>query len=123
MLDGLHRKLLGNGLTECCPLRPLPVVVLVLSGEQNRSGRERVRRTNGFDGKLTPLESTVIAAPSSAPIRLGSCSSSARLPLRVASQPTVASSGKRSTWGLLSSALKPDQPAPQLCCQSLDAPR
>ena len=36
-------------------------------------------------------------APSYAPIRVGSISCSARFPLRVASHPTVASSGRRST--------------------------
>ena len=42
-----------------------------------------------------------MAAPSSAPISDGSCNSSARLPLSVASQPTVASRGNRSTGGLV----------------------
>ena len=46
------------------------------------------------------FESTVIAAPSRAPISEGSCSSSARLPLKLASQPRVDSNGNRSTCGL-----------------------
>src|SRR6266700_2671720 len=66
----------------------------------------------GFEGKFTPFASTVIPAPSSAPIRLGSCNCSARLPLRLASQPTTASSGKRSTCGLLAVGVKDLQAVP-----------
>src|SRR5229473_1160406 len=60
----------------------------------------------GFEGKFTPFASTVMPAPSSAPIRLGSCNCSARLPLRLASQPIVASSGNRSICGLLAVGVK-----------------
>src|SRR5215469_4410679 len=42
---------------------------------------------------FTPLPSTVIAAPSYAPISVGSISVSARLPLRLKSQPEVGSNG------------------------------
>src|SRR6266852_1825268 len=66
----------------------------------------------GFEGKFTPFASTVIPAPSSAPIRLGSCNCSARLPLSPASQPTTASSGKRSTCGLLAVGVKDLQAVP-----------
>src|SRR5713226_7961040 len=59
----------------------------------------------GFEGKFTPFDSTVMPAPSSAPIKDGSCNCSARLPLRLASHPTTASSGNRSTWGLLAVGL------------------
>ena len=45
---------------------------------------------SGIAGKFTPLPRTVMAAPSYAPIRVGSCNSSARLPLRVASHPRIA---------------------------------
>src|SRR5205807_9787869 len=63
--------------------------------------------------KFAPFDNTVIAAPSNAPISEGSCNSSARLPLRPASQPTVASRGNRSTCGLLAAAVKAVQPVPQ----------
>src|SRR5258708_3371700 len=66
----------------------------------------------GFEGKFTPFASTVMPAPSSAPIRLGSCNCSARLPLRLASQPIVASSGNRSTCGLLAVGVKELQAVP-----------
>src|SRR4051812_10912321 len=92
MLEGLHWKLLGNGLVRAPPQPvvelPPPVSRTVPVG--------KVSATNGLDGNLTPLESTVMAAPSSAPIRVGSCNSWARLPLRLASHPTTASSGRRS---------------------------
>ena len=51
-------------------------------------------------GKCTPLASTVIPAPSRAPIRDGSCNNCARLPLVEASQPMTASEGSGSTWAL-----------------------
>src|SRR5579871_1374064 len=121
MLDGLHWKLLGNGLVVLLelvwhrellsPTGKLPV--LLADPSRNVVPVGKVSAAKGSDGKRTPLESTVIAAPSSAPIRVGSCNSSARLPLRVASQPTVASRGKRSTWGLLAVGLKSVQPLPQ----------
>src|ERR1035441_8597123 len=95
MLDGLHQKLLGNGFVALVPevLQVLDVRSGVPTG--------KVSATNGFDGKLTPFDSTVMAAPSSAPMRVGSCNSSARLPFSVASQPTVASSGRRSICGFV----------------------
>ena len=51
-------------------------------------------------GNSRPLDTTVMPAPSNAPINDGSCSSSAMLPFCVASQPTTASSGSRSICGL-----------------------
>src|SRR6266480_6755356 len=98
--DGLHRKLLGNGL--------VPAVQLALVRSVVPAGK--ISAANGSDGKFTPFESTVIPAPSYAPIRVGSCSCSARLPFRVASHPTVASSGKRSTCGLTAVGWKSLQP-------------
>src|SRR6266403_891561 len=116
--DGLHWKLLGKGLCAVGVFGPQPLGLadrdcvpvlrsVVLSGN--------VSAANGLDpsGNLTPFESTVIPAPSYAPIRVGSCSCSARLPFKVASQPTVASSGNRSTWGLADVGLKYCQPLPQ----------
>src|SRR5215470_932084 len=44
-----------------------------------------------FLGKRTPLPTTVIAAPSYAPSRVGSCNCSARLPFSEASQPMIPS--------------------------------
>ena len=113
MLDGLQEKLLGNGLVALLLLvwqfglaspsgkipeadGSVPVRSVVPVGNPARSVG-----SNGSDGKFTPFESTVIPAPSSAPIKDGSCSCSARLPLSSALHPTVASSGKRSTCGLL----------------------
>src|SRR5207245_9008406 len=49
-------------------------------------------------GFSNPFPSTVIPAPSYAPISVGSCSSSAMFPFRLASQPMVGSSGSASTW-------------------------
>src|ERR1700747_671169 len=85
MLDGLHQKLLAYA----------PVQYELLLADVNRTvpagNPASSVGSNGFDGKNTPLERTVMPAPSSAPIRLGSCSSSARFPFKLASQPTVAS--------------------------------
>src|SRR5579862_24608 len=133
MLEGLHMKLLGNGLvvsvqwllergnllpspstnagtscSSCVPAGNAPVSVASLQGL--------------IPWKSRPLPSTVMPAPSSAPISAGSCSSSARLPFCEASQPTAASSGKRSTCGALALALKPNQPEAQLLLQSLGEP-
>src|SRR2546423_4623975 len=110
MLDGLHWKLLGNGFGPAVVPQVLDVSSVVAVGKPaNRVG------SNGLaPWKSTPLANTVMPAPSSAPISEGSCSSSARLPLRLASQPTVASSGNRSTCGLLGVALKPNQLAPHV---------
>src|SRR2546423_10678099 len=101
--DGLHWKLLGNGLGLAVQLALVRSVVPA----------GKISAANGSDGKFTPFESTVIPAPSYAPIRVGSCSCSARLPFRVASHPTVASSGKRSTCGLKVVGVKSLQPVPQ----------
>src|SRR5258708_36262891 len=105
MLDGLHEKLLGNGFGEMLHIPPLGLAwvfcrsVVPVGNPASKVG------SYGFDGKFTPLASTVMPAPSSAPIKDGSCSCSARLPLSSASHPTTASSGKRSTWGLLAVGL------------------
>src|SRR5215469_2641205 len=98
MLDGLHQKLLVN-------LVRLPVgepalgqyrFVLVAINSVVPVGKPAANvGSKGFDGENTPFERTVMPAPSKAPIKLGSCSSSARFPLRPASQPTVDSNGKR----------------------------
>src|SRR5436305_2001925 len=68
--------------------------------------------SRAFEGKLTPFGSTVVPAAYSAPIRLGSCNCSARLPLSSASQPTTTSSGNRSTCGLLALGVKYLQAVP-----------
>src|SRR3984893_9205085 len=106
ILDRLHWKLLGNGFAPVPPQLPVPSSVVPV-GKLPPS-------TVGVHGfwpwKSTPFDNTVIPAPSSAPISEGSCSSSAMLPFCVASQPTAASSGKRSTCGLLALALKPNNP-------------
>src|SRR5438270_10985434 len=110
MPDGLHWKLLGNGLCAVAVLAPQLAAVnrVVPVGKPPK----RVV-SNGFcPWKSTPLDNTVIAAPSRAPISDGSCNISARLPLRLASQPTVASSGRRSICGLLGAPTKLLQPAP-----------
>src|SRR6266436_8041839 len=95
MLDGVHQKLLENGLVPLAPPQLAAVRSVVPAGKPaSRVG------SYGFEGKFTHFPSTVMPAPSSAPIRLGSCNISARLPLSSASQPTAASSGNRSTCGL-----------------------
>src|ERR1700737_2735689 len=100
MLDGLHWKLLGY-----VPLQYvftlLSVNSTVLAGKPASSVGSK-----GVDGEYTPFASTVMPAPSRAPISEGSCSCSARLPFRPACQPTVDSNGIRSTCGLLSVGLK-----------------
>src|SRR5207253_1784480 len=110
MLDGLHWKLLGNGFLAVAVFDPqgLAVSNVVPVGKP----ASRVGSNGLAPWKSAPLANTVMPAPSSAPISEGSCNSSARLPLRLASQPTVASSGNRSTCGLLGVALKPNQPLP-----------
>src|ERR1700730_8426579 len=102
MLDGLHQKLLGNGLTALPVFAPQPVVVLVVFARRGVPGGNPASKvgSNAFAEKFTPLPSTVMAAPSRAPIRLGSCNCSAKLPLRSATHPTVASRGNRSTCEL-----------------------
>ena len=58
-----------------------------------------LRRDPATGGVVTPFAKTVMPAPSYAPIRVGSCNCSARLPLIVVSQPRMPSSGMRSTCG------------------------
>src|SRR6267154_358464 len=118
MLDGLHQKLLGKGFGPATGPQVLPVSNVVAGGKPAR----RVG-SHGFPPwKSAPFDNTVIAAPSSAPISEGSCNNSARLPLRPASQPTVASRGNRSICGLLAVALKAVQPLPQAGLQSFGEP-
>src|SRR5438270_5185870 len=113
MLDGLHWKLLGNGFGPAVvPQVPEVSSVVPVGKPASRVG------SNGLaPWKSTPFANTVMPAPSRAPISEGSCNSSARLPLRPASQPTVASNGNRSTCGLWALALKPDQLAPHALSQ------
>src|SRR5215469_14827076 len=118
MLEGLHRKLLGNGLDAVAVLGPQPLFGLLVPCKSNVP-TGKVSAANGLEGKITPFPSSVMAAPSSAPINVGSCSNCARLPLRVASHPTTASNGIRSTWGLFGVALKPNQLAAQPADQVL----
>src|ERR1700676_5428322 len=112
MLEGLHQKLLGNGFLAVLVFGPqvLAVSNVVPSGKTPGTA---LFVWNGSDpaGKFAPFDSTVMAAPSNAPIRVGSCNNSARLPLREAVQPTTASSGNRSICGLLEAGGKKSQPA------------
>src|SRR5690349_4361618 len=116
ILDGLHWKLLGNRFGLVLP-SPLPqswgtcLRSAVPAG--NPAGSAPSVHGSSPSGTRTPLARTVIPAPSYAPRRDGSCSCSARLPFSPASQPTVASSGKRSTCGLEVVGLKPNHPLPQ----------
>src|SRR5229473_4673848 len=104
--DGLQWKLLGKGLGIPEPCAPIPQSAEVRCVVPAGKPAKRVA-SNGFcPRKSTPFDNTVIPAPSNAPISEGSCNSSARLPLRLASQPSVASSGSRSIWGLLGVAVK-----------------
>src|ERR1700680_733208 len=113
MLDGLHAKSLGNGLVPpglqlalASPVRKLPEESLPLRSVVPVGNPASKVGSHGVVGKFAPFPSTVMPAPSSAPIRLGSCNCSARLPLRLASQPRVASSGNRSTCGLMAVGVK-----------------
>src|SRR5215472_12805366 len=110
MLEGLHWKLLGNGFGPAVVPQVLDVSSVVPVGKPP----SKVGSHGLAPWKFTPFDSTVIPAPSSAPISEGSCNSSARLPLSEASQPTVASSGSRSICGAFVDALKPNQPVPQV---------
>src|SRR5712664_1293449 len=96
MLDGLQWKLLGYVPSQYVTSFP-SVNSTVLAGKPASSVGSK-----GVDGKYTPFASTVMPAPSRAPISEGSCSCSAMLPFRLAIQPTVDSNGIRSTCGLLS---------------------
>src|ERR1700731_2226055 len=83
MLDGLHWKLLGNGLCAVVVLDPqLLEFVLAVSNvvPTGKLPASRVGAHGSAPWKFTPLDSTVIPAPSSAPISEGSCRSSAMLP-------------------------------------------
>src|SRR6267142_3470169 len=118
MLDGLHQKLLGNGFGPPAGPQVLAVSNVVPTGKPaSRAGSHGLT-----PWKSAPFDSTVIAAPSSAPISEGSCNNSARLPFRPASHPTVASRGNRSTCGFLAAALKAFQPLPQAGLQSFGEP-
>ncbi len=76
----------------CSSCIPPATSALLLVASPSRSrvpvrehvGSERIRS----GGNAHALASTVMPAPSYAPISVGSCSCSARLPLSVASQPT-----------------------------------
>ena len=110
MRDGLHWKLLGNGLV---PNLRSPGLFLPQSLAVRRawcqSGYPASAPTPNQSvpaGTRTPLASTVIPAPSYDPIRVGSCSISARLPFTVVSQPRMPSNGIRSTCGTLGVAVK-----------------
>src|SRR5438309_7023932 len=114
ILDGLHWKLLGNGLvaSEQWELAPgMSCRSVAVSG--NAAGVAPSLHGSVPSGTNTPFESTVIPAPSYAPRRVGSCSCSARLPFSWASQPSRPSSGKRSICGLDVVGRKRFQPAPQ----------
>src|SRR5581483_119354 len=98
MLEGLQKKFVGYGLV----LVPDAVQSavdsnLVFVGNAAPVVAPSASLTPVPLGNFTPLPRTVIAAPSYAPIRLGSLSCSARLPFSVASHPRVASNGRRST--------------------------
>src|SRR5882762_6730504 len=90
MLDGLHQKLLGYGLgtAGASPPPPPPPVALPQSAVVRsvvpigKPPSVICPTPNGSDpaGYFTPFDNTVIPAPSSAPMRLGSCNSSAMLP-------------------------------------------
>src|SRR5450631_1057715 len=109
MLDGLHEKLLGNGLTApvaSTHVAPFGADTVFCSKVVPVGKPASSVGSYGLEGKFTPLPSTVMPAPSSAPIKDGSCSNSARLPFRLVSQPSTASSGKRSTCGLMGVGVK-----------------
>src|SRR5579871_3764940 len=87
MLDGLHMKLLGNGFVRSLQwlLDPgTPLCSSVVTGGNPPGSEPSLQGSAPW--KSTPLDSTVIPAPSKAPISEGSCSNSARLPLRLAVQ-------------------------------------
>src|ERR1700746_3295453 len=93
MLEGVHQRLLLFGLVPWLVPQLVEVNSVVPVGKPPSS----VGAYWLAPWKSTPLASTVIAEPSRAPISEGSCSSSARWPCKLASHPTVASSGSRST--------------------------
>src|SRR5712671_3337242 len=87
MLDGLHVKLLGKGLAADAVFEPQEATSLASRVVPVGNPASNVGSKGFWPWKSTPFDSTVIAAPSSAPISEGSCKSSARLPFRLASQP------------------------------------
>src|SRR5450631_1114833 len=94
MLDGLHKKLLGYGFVLLDgSTQSLTVKSVVPAGNTS----EAQMTAGSLVVNFTPLASTVMPAPSYAPIKLGSINCSARLPLSVAVQPTVVFSGKATT--------------------------
>src|SRR5215469_18523593 len=91
MLDGLHIKLLGNGFVLSLQWLLAPGTPLCNSVAPGGNPPGSVPSDHGSTPwKSTPLDNTVIPAPSSAPMSEGSCNSSARLPFRLAVQPTAA---------------------------------
>src|SRR5579864_8153065 len=88
--DGLHRKLLEYVVQSA---------LLFVSGAQMPFAVQFGSgcSTPPTSTSLTPLPRTVMAAPSYAPISVGSISSSARLPLRLKSHPEAGSNGIAST--------------------------
>src|ERR1700757_808589 len=111
MLEGLHWKLLGYGLVGLrrlvwheeleSPVGKVPEPFGPPISSVVPVGNVSAPKGSDPAGNFTPFDNTVIPAPSNAPIRVGSCNSSAKLPFKVASQPTVASSGNRSTWNCI----------------------
>src|SRR5215472_11927166 len=123
MLDGLHMKLLGNGFVTSLQwlLDPgTPLCRSVVTGGNPPGSLPSDQGSAPW--KSRPLDNTVMPAPSKAPMSEGSCNSSARLPFRLAVQPTAASSGKRSFCGTFGLALKSDQPAPHEARQLVGTP-
>src|SRR5262249_25485623 len=75
MLDGLHWKLLGNGFTAVAVFDPQPLVGLVVPFRSNvPAGNVSAGKGLEPGGNTTPFASSVMAAPSSAPISVGSWS-------------------------------------------------
>src|SRR6516164_6457774 len=97
MLEGLHRKLLGSG--EVVLLQSALLSNTVPVGKAPAVASPAPTMLLAPAGSFTPLASTVMPAPSRAPISAGSCRGSARLPFCEASQPRMASIASRSTCG------------------------
>src|ERR1700758_3258834 len=123
MLDGLHIKLLGNGFVRSLQwLLDLGTPLCKSVAFAGNAPASVPSLQGSAPWKSTPLDSTVMPAPSRAPMSEGSCKSSARLPLRLAVQPTAASRGRRSSCGTFGLAVKSDQPAPQDAFQLVGTP-
>src|SRR5215469_3466167 len=58
--DGLQKKLLGNGFDDVARLAPQPLVAFVVPSRSNVP-TGNVSATNGLEGNLTPLPSSVMA--------------------------------------------------------------